>query len=127
MVFGIGVDIIETVRVQEKIEKDQGFREYVFSSQEIDYCENQTKKFEHYAARFAAKEALIKAASGGWTSNYQFSEISLLPDSDGKPHFSFAPEMMDEINRKGKVRIHVSLSHLHDVACAMVVIEIDEV
>lgn len=127
MVFGIGIDIIETVRVQEKIEKDQGFREYVFSSEEIEYCERQAKKFQHYAARFAAKEALIKAASGGWTSQYVFSDISLLPDSDGKPRFSFPQEMLDEINKKGKVRIHVSLSHLHEIACAMVVIEIDEV
>ncbi|MBK7098524.1 MAG: 4'-phosphopantetheinyl transferase superfamily protein [Sphingobacteriales bacterium] len=61
MITGVGIDIIEVERVASKIGKEQGFREMVFSKEEIDYCESKTHKFEHYAARFAAKEAFFKA------------------------------------------------------------------
>lgn len=124
MIFGIGIDLIETHRVQEKILKEQGFREYVFSPAEIEYCEKQTKKFQHYAARFAAKEALIKAGSSGWSGNFAFTDISLLPDVNGKPGFVFTQAMQEEINGRGKVNFHVTLSHLQDISVAMVVIEI---
>ena len=54
MIKGIGIDMIEVERVAEKISKEKGFRELVFSKTEIAYCEAKTNKYEHYAARFAA-------------------------------------------------------------------------
>jgi holo-[acyl-carrier protein] synthase len=72
MIEGLGIDIIEVKRVQKRIEAEKGFREYVFSSAEIAYCEKKTNKYEHYAARFAAKEAFLKALGTGWTSEYSF-------------------------------------------------------
>jgi len=59
MIAGLGIDIVEVERIAEKIEKDNGFRELVFSANEIAYCESKTYKYEHYAARFAAKEAFF--------------------------------------------------------------------
>ena len=66
MIFGIGTDLIEVERVAEKMEKKAGFKELVFSADEIIYCEARTFKYEHYAARFAAKEAFLKAIGTGW-------------------------------------------------------------
>jgi holo-[acyl-carrier protein] synthase len=60
MVAGVGIDMIEVDRMAVKIEKGSGFRELVFSEKEIAYCEPKAHKFEHYAARFAAKEAFLK-------------------------------------------------------------------
>jgi holo-[acyl-carrier protein] synthase len=59
MITGIGIDMIEVERIAGKIGKEQGFRELVFSVNEINYCETATNKYEHYAARFAAKEAFL--------------------------------------------------------------------
>ena len=61
MIAGIGIDMIEVDRVAGKIGKDEGFRELVFSETEIEYCEPKANKYQHYAARFAAKEAFLKA------------------------------------------------------------------
>lgn len=59
MIAGLGIDIVEVERIAEKITNDNGFRELVFSAKEIIYCESKTHKYEHYAARFAAKEAFF--------------------------------------------------------------------
>ena len=60
MTFGVGIDMIAVERVASGINKESGFREMVFSATEIAYCESKKNKFEHYAARFAAKEAFLK-------------------------------------------------------------------
>ena len=80
MVTGIGIDLIETARVEEKIAKDSGFREYVFSENEIAYCESKTNRFEHFAARFAAKEALLKALGTGFPGGLVLNEIDVTSD-----------------------------------------------
>src|ERR1700712_1254956 len=85
MVTGIGIDMVEVERIAEKIGKEQGFRELVFSANEINYCEAATHKYEHYAARFAAKEAFFKAIGTGWTNGTAFNEIEIANDEKGKP------------------------------------------
>ena len=75
MIFGIGIDMIEVERVEHKLTKDSGFREFVFSENEIEYCESKTHKYEHYAACFAAKEAFLKALGTGWSNGIAFNEI----------------------------------------------------
>jgi len=123
MVSGIGIDLIETGRVADKIAKDTGFKEYVFSENEISYCESKTNKFEHYAARFAAKEALLKALGTGYPGGLLLNEISILSDDSGKPGFDFLGNSAVAMKSFGLGQIHLTLSHLKDIACAMVVIE----
>lgn len=123
MVAGIGIDLIETGRVADKIAKDEGFREYVFSESEISYCESKTNKAEHYAARFAAKEALLKALGTGFPGGLTLNEIEVKSDDSGKPEFEFAGNSGIAIRSFSIGQIHLSLSHLKDIACAMVVIE----
>jgi holo-[acyl-carrier protein] synthase len=72
MIFGIGTDLIEVERVAEKMEKKIGFKELVFSPNEISYCEPMANKYEHYAARFAAKESFFKALGYGVEKWYSF-------------------------------------------------------
>lgn len=124
MISGIGIDMIEVDRVREKISKEQGFRELVFSPSEIKYCETMTNKYENYAARFAAKEAFLKAAGTGWTSQFNFSEIEIMNDTHGKPHISLLGHTGTAFNMHVVTQISVSLTHLKSIAAAVVTIEI---
>ena len=123
MIFGIGTDLIEVERVAEKMEKKAGFKELVFSPDEIIYCETQTYKYEHYAARFAAKEAFLKAIGTGWRNGTAFNEIEIYNDDEGKPELRFLGHTAKTITEMKLGKIFVSLSHLKTMACAMVIIE----
>ena len=123
MIFGIGTDLIEVERVADKMEKKQGFKELVFSAGEIIYCEARTYKYEHYAARFAAKEAFLKAIGTGWRNGTAFNEIEIYNDDEGKPEIRFHGLTAKTIADLKLGKIFVSLSHLKTMACAMVIIE----
>ena len=124
MIFGIGTDLIEVERVAEKMEKKAGFKELVFSASEIIYCEASTFKYEHYAARFAAKEAFLKALGTGWRSGTAFNEIEIYNDEEGKPEMRFQGITATTVADLKLGKIFVSLTHLKTMACAMVIIEI---
>ena len=123
MIFGIGIDLIEVERVAEKIGKKAGFKELVFSQSEIDYCERMTNKYEHYAARFAAKEAFFKAMGTGWRNGTAFNEIEITNNENGKPEISFSGNTAVTIAEMKLGNISVSLSHLKSTASAVVIIE----
>ena len=123
MIAGVGIDLIEVERVTEKISKKSGFRELVFSQAEIDYCESKAKKYEHFAARFAAKEAFFKALGTGWAKDTAFNEIEIVNDANGKPLLSFLGKTAATIAALKLGKISVSLSHLKTMASAVVIIE----
>lgn len=123
MITGTGIDIVEVDRIAEKIGKEKGFRELVFSASEIAYCEARTHKFEHYAARFAAKEAFFKATGAGWVNGTAFNEIEITNDAAGKPLISLTGATAATMQEKGIGKIHVSLSHVKTMATAVVVVE----
>jgi holo-[acyl-carrier protein] synthase len=123
MIKGIGIDMIETERVAASINKKKGFRELVFSKKEIAYCEKKTNKFEHYAARFAAKEALFKALGTGWGKGTAFNEIEITNNKAGKPGISFLGQTANTITGMKLGKISVSLSHIKTMASAIVIIE----
>ena len=97
MIAGLGTDMIEVERIKAKIEKDQGFRELVFSELEISYCESMAKKYEHFAARFAAKEAFLKALGTGWASGTAFNEIEILHDEQQLSSFFLGKNSQCEV------------------------------
>ena len=105
------------------MEKKQGFKELVFSADEIIYCEARTYKYEHYAARFAAKEAFLKAIGTGWRNGTAFNEIEIYNDEEGKPEIRFHGLTAKTIAELKLGKSFVSLSHLKTLAFAMVVIE----
>jgi holo-[acyl-carrier protein] synthase len=122
MIVGVGIDMIEVGRVLDKVNKNNGFREKVFSINEIQFCESQ-RNAEHYAARFAAKEAFLKATGFGLLMGDDLSEIEIVTDENGKPSIKLAGNFKKHAVDHGWTKIHVSLSHLQQIACAVVIIE----
>jgi holo-[acyl-carrier protein] synthase len=123
MVKGVGIDMVEVDRIAEKIGKEQGFRELVFSALEISYCEAAMHKYQHYAARFAAKEAFFKAMGTGWANGTAFNEIEITHDTQGKPLLGLTGGTASWATQQGIGAITVSLSHVKTMATAVVVIE----
>lgn len=123
MIKGTGIDIAEPGRIAIAIEKERGFRELVFSQNEIAYCESKTNKYQHYAARFAAKEAFFKALGTGWKNNTSFNEVEVFNDLEGKPGIRLLSGTAQTLAHLGEARIFVSLSHIPSLATAVVIIE----
>lgn len=123
MIAGLGTDMIEVERVAVKIAKESGFRELVFSKKEIDYCEAKANKFEHYAARFAAKEAFFKALGTGWLNGTAFNEVEITNDEKGKPILALLGGTAGVVAAMNFKNISVSLTHLKTIASAIVIIE----
>ena len=123
MIYGTGIDMIETDRVAAKIGKEAGFRELVFSENEINYCEAKANKFEHYAARFAAKEAFFKALGSGWKNGTAFNEVEITNDEAGRPGIILLGATAKTIEAMTIGKISVSLTHLKSMAAAVVIIE----
>jgi len=123
MILGIGVDIVEVDRIVEKIDKNNGFKETVFSDHEIAFCESRKNKDESYAARFAAKEAFLKATGLGLMLGHQLSEIEVVNDDGGKPSLHLKGDFKSKSLENNWNKIHLSMSHLQHMACAVVIIE----
>ncbi len=128
MIYGIGTDIIEVARIQKVMERDLGFRDKIFTPGEIAYCETKKHKYENYAARFSAKEAFLKAIGTGWRFGIRFGDIDIFHDDLGKPHIQTIGVAKELTERLSISKIHVSLSHLKEMATAIVILEceIDE-
>jgi holo-[acyl-carrier protein] synthase len=123
MIAGLGIDIVEVERIAEKIEKDNGFRELVFSANEIAYCESKTYKYEHYAARFAAKEAFFKALGTGWFNDTAFNEVEIINNQQGKPEIILLGLTNNTVSALGDFNIMVSITHIKLTATAVVILE----
>lgn len=123
MIIGTGIDIIETDRIAARVGRDSGFKEMVFSKDEMKYCDAKASPFEHYAARFAAKEAFLKAVGSGWDSGLQWNEIEVLNEESGKPVLYVSGRTKEMLLPLGIRVIHVSLSHLKSMATAIVILE----
>ena len=122
MITGLGTDIIETKRI-EKAMQSSGFKEKIFSESEISYCERKANKFESFAARFAAKEAFFKALGTGWRGAMAFNEVEIINDELGKPAIQLLGGAAKIAKEKKITTIHVSLSHVKEMAVATVILE----
>jgi holo-[acyl-carrier protein] synthase len=122
MILGIGTDITEIARISKSIENKR-FTIKVFSKAEIEYCETKTNKAENYAARFAAKEAFLKALGTGLRAGITINEIEIVNDNLGKPSIHLIGKTAEIILDKNIQTIHVSLSHVKDMAMATVILE----
>ena len=123
MIFGTGIDIIEVERIAIRVGRDSGFRELVFSKYEMQYCDARASRFEHYAARFAAKEAFLKALGRGLDGGISLNEIELINEKNGKPTIRLSGNTEKTLEQLGIRNIHVSLSHVKSMATAIVILE----
>jgi holo-[acyl-carrier protein] synthase len=123
LVFGIGTDIIEIQRVADKLRRTGGLKNRVFTPREIAYCESKAKSAQHFAARFAAKEAFLKAIGTGWSRGYRFVDVEILNNEQGKPEIVVQGKVKEFCEKNGITGFHVTLSHIKDLAKAVVVLE----
>lgn len=123
MIAGIGTDIVEIHRIEEKITSNAYFKTHVFSNDEIAYCEKQKKPAMHFAARWAVKEAFLKAFGVRFIGNHRLPEIETRNDTHGKPSVLLHGKVADEFQEKQFSTIHVSISHTDVHAMAYVIIE----
>jgi holo-[acyl-carrier protein] synthase len=124
MISGIGIDLIEVDRVAERVGRGNGFKELVFSAGEIEYCEKMANPAEHYAVRFAAKEAFFKALGTGWQNGTSFNEVEVAHDEKMKPCIRLLGNTAAHLSVIVDIdKILVSLSHIKTVATAIVIIE----
>jgi len=123
LIFGVGTDIIEVRRVEEKLARTEGLKAKLFSPREIAYCESKHRPAQHFAARFAAKEAFLKAMGTGWTRGFRFGEIEIVNNEAGKPEMSVQGKVREFCETNAITGMEVSLSHIKDLAKAIVVLE----
>ena len=122
-IVGTGIDIIEIHRIEKAMEKSlDRFQIRTFTDREVVYCEKKKFKFQHYAARFAAKEAAMKALGTGWTKGVRFTEIEVFNNDLGKPELKFTGKAKEIFQKLGATQSMLSLSHTHQIAAAMVIL-----
>ncbi len=115
---GVGVDIVEVHRVEQAIVRwGDAFISRVFTSRERERARYLRVRSKRLAARFAAKEAVMKALGLGWRT-MAWQEIEILNDPLGKPTVTLRGNARQVADRQGIVQVHVSLSHTHDLALA---------
>jgi len=125
MIYGIGTDIVEVDRIISKLQKGPGFRDMVFTPKEVAYCEQQVNAGESYAARFAGKEALLKALGTGYgNGGVHFYEIEITNDKFGKPVLELIGNAASRYEQLQIKQILISLSHIKTTAIATVIIEV---
>ena len=125
MIFGIGTDIIEVKRVYSQLYKNKELKLELFTENEIKYCESKRYPEQHFAGRFAAKEAFFKATGTGWGSGYAFDQLEVINDKSGKPQLNVKGKAEEFVKENKITKIHVSISHLKlkDIVNAIVILE----
>ena len=124
MIISIGVDIIEVNRVRETIARTPRFAERVFTDAERAYCESRgAAAAQHYAARFAAKEAALKALQTGWSGGIAWQDVEVTAKDSGAPIILFHNRARELYEATGANIAHISISHTTQHAIAEVILE----
>jgi holo-[acyl-carrier protein] synthase len=124
MIVGTGIDIAEVPRIRQSIARfGDRFLQRIYTAGEIRYCDSKANRAERYAARFAAKEAAMKALGTGWSHGvrWQDCEVTRLPG--GRPTITFHGKAAEIAARLGMKHAALSLSHTAEQAIAQVILE----
>lgn len=121
-IYGIGTDIIETSRIKKALERSKRFRDRVFTTAEQDYCEaKKLQKYESYASRYAAKEAIAKSLGSGFGTDLSLNEIEINTPPGSPPEVRFYAGSRSFKRGLGIRQVKVSLSAVRDYALAYAV------
>jgi holo-[acyl-carrier protein] synthase len=124
MIVGTGVDIAEVARIRESVERfGDRFLRRIFTEGEIGYCERKATRYESYAARFAAKEAGMKALGTGWSQGVRWRDIEVVRPKGQRPTLQFHGEAAVIAARLGTKNIALSITHTAEEALAHVILE----
>jgi len=127
MIVGTGIDIVETARIQQALERHGArFCRRLYSPGEISYCEKFKNKAERYAARFAAKEAAFKALGTGWREGVRWLDVEVVHQPSGKPELVLSGRAGEVARDLGVTRTALSISHADHYVVAQVSFESHE-
>lgn len=124
MIVGLGLDIAEIDRIEAAILRHgQAFINRLFTSEEAQYCERFANRYERYAARFAAKEAAMKALGTGWRHGIRWRDIEVTREASGRPSLRLSGVAREFADRLGVRAISLSITHSGNLALAQVIFE----
>jgi holo-[acyl-carrier protein] synthase len=124
VIVGLGLDIAEIDRMAAAITRHGApILERLFTAAEVSYCESHRNKFERYAARFAAKEAAMKALGTGWSHGVRWRDIEVAREPSGKPTLRLEGVAREVAARLGVKNISLSITHSGNLALAEVIFE----
>lgn len=121
MIQGIGVDVVDVHRMKTILNEQGGaFINRVFTQTETSYCQSKQKPEQHFAARFAAKEAVSKAMQTGWSGIFRWKDVEVVNEPSGAPKILLYNAVARSLE---KSTVHLSLSHTENTVVALAVIE----
>ncbi|MCS7167252.1 MAG: holo-ACP synthase [Gemmatales bacterium] len=124
-IYGIGTDIVECRRIARMLERHgDTFLRRVYTEREIAYCQKRKRALEHFAGRWAAKEAVFKALGTGWAKGMAWTDIEIVHDSLGQPLVHAQATVRDYMKSVGIEKILLSISHCrhYATACAIALV-----
>ncbi len=126
-IVGTGIDVIEVQRIERALTRPrigERFRSRVFTEREVAYCESRGRpRYQSYAARFAAKEAAMKAMGTGWNRNVAWAEIEVVRECGKAPTIALHGKTAAFARARNIARFHLSITHTADQAIAYVIAE----
>ena len=124
MIVGTGIDIAEVPRIAQALNRHgERFLHRVYTEGEINYCDSKANRIERYAARFAAKEAAMKALGTGWNHGVRWRDIEVSRLPGGRPTIKFHGKAAEFAARLGMTNVALSISHTSEQAIAQVILE----
>jgi len=124
MIVGTGIDIAEVPRIRRAIERfGDRFLHRIFTAGEMRYCDSKANRMERYAARFAAKEAAMKALGTGWNHGVRWRDCEVTRLPGGRPTMAFHGVAAEFATRLGVTNAALSISHTAEQAIAQVILE----
>ncbi|HSS20721.1 MAG TPA: holo-ACP synthase [Pyrinomonadaceae bacterium] len=124
MIVAIGIDIIEVARIREVLSRTPGFRLRVFTEAEREYCDSRgLANAQHYAARFAAKEAALKALHTGWRGGIGWQDVEVAAHDSGAPYLVLHAKVKELFDASNATKAHLTMSHTSEHAIAEVILE----
>lgn len=121
-IIGLGTDVIETLRIGQMIEKHgEYFLRRVYTDREIEYCSARKASMQHYAGRWAVKEAVLKALGTGWAKGIQWVDMEVLNEGGGRPVLSLNGQAKAIATQLEIDDVQISLSHCRTHATAVAI------
>jgi holo-[acyl-carrier protein] synthase len=121
MIFGIGIDIIEIRRIKKSVEKfGELFLHKIYTKTELEYCLSKKNKYQHLAARFAAKEAIAKALATGWSKGFKWKDIEIFNEKSGMPNVKLCGNLASFLGSDKSLQVTMSHSE-HYVTCFAII------
>jgi len=121
MIMGVGIDIIEIDRIQDSVDKyGDRFLNKIYTESELEYCLSKSSKYQHLAARFAAKEAVYKALTTGWHEVATWQDIEISNEANGMPIVTLKGKLKTFLSTDKSLKI--SISHSRDYVTCMAIV-----